>query len=113
MTEVQTRFSVIREEREFSRKTLPESRSPIVRQDADLETLFHLALQNWEASFDRDFFLYKLTEYINTKPKQRLDDQELKKYLKTVRKACLILRSAQHFFSDGQFLPDNKLSSEG
>jgi|GEM_PF-5171872 len=107
MTEVLARFSVIREEGEFSRKKLPESRSPIVQQDADLETLFHLALQNWEASFDKDFFLHKLAEYINTKPKQRLDDQELKKYLKTVRKACLILRSAQHFFSDGQFLPDN------
>lgn len=53
----------------------------------------------------KEIFLEKLAEYIGTKPKTRKQNQELRKYLKDVRKAGHALATAYHFCSQNPDLP--------
>ncbi len=104
-SEISTSFSIIREEHGFDRSKLPDSTPRIVITDQDLEDLFNIALQNWNINFDREFFLEKLAEYLTSKPKARRQNQELRKYLKDVRKAGHALSSAHHFCKQNPDLP--------
>lgn len=51
-SEVSARFSMIRGEQGFDRTKLPDSVPRIVTSDQDLESLFNIALQNWNSVFD-------------------------------------------------------------
>lgn len=97
--EILARFLMIRGEQGFDRTKLPDSVPRIVTTDQDLESLFNIALQNWDSVFDKEIFLEKLAEYIDTEPKTRKQNQELRKYLKDVRKAGHALATAHHFCS--------------
>lgn len=92
---------------EFSKEELPTNIPKIINSPDDLQEIYHLALGNWFDTFELEELQRELQIAIDTPLEQRDQTLATKKYLKRLRKAGLILKSAQRFSSEERNLPAN------
>lgn len=99
---------------EKSRKDAPslkESKLPnkipeAIKNEEDLKNAYNLALQFWNEHFDVHELQAKLKEYLLLLDIELDQNEDLRKYFKTTRKAGLIFRSARYFFHKNLLMPE-------
>jgi hypothetical protein len=107
MSSIKENFQAIRNSQsDVDRTFLPSQNIELNLNQSELKQLFNLAIVYWNEIFSQDEFCNKIQEYLLLDSRAVQNSIELRQYFKTVRKAGLILGSAQRFFNDNPYLPN-------
>lgn len=79
----------------------------IIPKTARNNSIFKLALENWQQKYDPENLTPKLYQLLASTVSQRTNLKDARKYLKDLRKAGLMLKSAQRLTDKQRDLPEN------
>ena len=98
--EILTRFHAIQPDKKAkSLQTLPNKLPLPIKEQNEIAESINLSLQFWHLMFDPEQLKESLTVFIQLSLDQRNQNSELKKYLKELRKAGLVVKSVLDLYT--------------